>query len=125
MPVILNPATSKITKDEIKNRALQKLGVIGVGQTPQAQDEARMESAYNEVYEDLKNLDLATWSSTGTIPNDLSPHVIFLVAWNAVDDYGVSPARYQRIQLGQSIAKREIRLLITPPYESLEEPSDF
>jgi len=125
MAIILNPTPTKIAKTGIKQRALEDLAVIMIGEPAQSQDDIRIDLAYNEVYEDLKVLGLATWGINGYVPNGLVPHVVALVAWNAVDSYGVSPARYQRIQLKAASAKREISLLTVPKHESLEEPRDF
>lgn len=113
------------TKAEVKQRALQLLGVLVMGQSAQEQHDARIETAYTEVYADLKDEGLATWSVSGAIPDDVSPHLVSLMAFNAADEIGVSDVRYQRI-VGRSVpAKREIRKLTTPDYESLEEPDDY
>ncbi len=117
------------TKAEVRDQALELLGVLRIGQSPQDQDKVTIETAYDEVYADLKKDGLATWSSTGSVPAELVPHVAHLVAFARIDVYGVSNERYQRIlaKTGENgwIAKREIRRLTTPDYESLEEPTDY
>jgi len=113
------------TKAEVKARALELLGIKMIGQSAQSQDDTRIGAAYDEVYEYLKTLGLATWASTDSVPTELVPHVVALVAMNPIDDYSVSNARYQRILLQASAAEPSIRKLITPDYESLEEPDDF
>lgn len=123
MPII-DTAPTLLDKVGIKQRALEELGVVPIGQSADTEYDDRIEQAYQEVYFDLKKRSLATWSFTGSVPNDLAPHVIALTAWNGITSFSVSDARYARIQLAASQAKREIRAL-TNHYESLEEPTDF
>jgi len=113
------------TKAEVKTRALELLGVIRIGQGAQSQDDTRIGTAYTEVYTDLKTEGLATWAVDGTIPDDITPHLVALMAQNGLGSYGVSNDRYTRILTFSAVAKREIRALVTPDYESLEEPTVF
>lgn len=113
------------TVAEVKKRALQLLGRAVIGQGVQSQHDTRIGTAYTEVYADLKTEGIATWAEAGTIPDDVSPHLVALMAFNAVDEYGVSNARYQRIVARSIPAKREIRAIVTPDYESLHEPDDY
>jgi len=114
---------------EVKQSALELLGVIRLGQSARNQDDVRIGKAYTQVYEDLKTEGLATWAVAGTIPDGIAPHLEAMMARNAMDTFGVSDARAARIlaRTGQMdmLAKREIRTLVTPDYESLAEPEDF
>ena len=114
------------TKAKVKTRALELLGITRVGQGFQSQDNARIGAAYTEVYADLKTEGLATWAEAGTsIPDDITPHLVALMAFNGLGSYPVSNDRFTRITTLVSIAKREIRAMVTPDYESLQEPVDF
>jgi len=113
------------TKAEAKNRALELLFVKTLGQSAQSQDFDHIEDIYLEVYTDLKTEGIATWAVAGTIPDDVMPHLAALMAFNSVHVNGLSPERYNRISAKASIAKTEIRTIVTPDYESLEEPEDF
>lgn len=117
------------TKAEVRNQALQLLGVLQIGQSAQAQDATEIETAYDEIYADLKDEGLATWAAAGEVPEKATPHVVSLVALSRADTYGISDSRYQRILaragLNGVIAKREIRRVTQPDHESLEEPTDF
>lgn len=101
------------------------LGLLRFGQDLQNQDQVRIEAAFDEVYDDLKDEGLAIWASTAAVPTELVPHMAALVAMNCTEDYGVSDSRYQRIAAKAGVAKREIRRLVTPAFESLEEPADY
>lgn len=118
------------TKAEVRNQALQLLGVLQIGQSAQSQDATELETAYTEVYADLKKDGLATWAEAGSsIPDDVTPHLVSLMALSRTDTYGISDSRYQRIvnRAGNNgwLAKREIRRLAQPDYESLEDATDY
>lgn len=117
------------TLAETKQDALEMLGVVEIGQSAESQHDTRINTAYNEVYEDLKEEGLATWAVAGTIPNKIKPHLVAMMAKHASISIPVSDARLQRIILmtGQNndVAKRNIRSLVIPKYESLSEPDDY
>ena len=113
------------TKANVRDRAANDLGILQLGQSLQSQDSTRIEQAYDEVYAELKKDGYATWAATGSVPDELTQHVVALVAFNCVGAYGVSPARYQRIVGAAALAKPEIRKLTTPDFESLLQPVDY
>lgn len=118
------------TKNEVRDRAASDyLGVLQLGQSLRAQDDARISAAYDEVYQQLKKDGLATWPSTGSVPAEIVPHMVSLVAQQCVGVYTLSPAR-QQILLGVAgingeLAKREIRKLVSPDYSSQENAVDY
>ncbi len=117
------------TTAEVRNQALQLLGVLRLGQDPQDQDKTNVETAYGEVYAYLKKEGLATWADGADVPTDLVPYVVALTALSRASLYGISNDRLQRIVMitgpTGDTAYREIRKITTPDYESLEEPTDF
>lgn len=113
------------TKAEIKKRALQMLGVTRIGQAAQSQDDTRIDTAYTEVYNELKQDGRATWAIAGPVPSEVTQHVAALMAFNASLEYGISRERYARLAALRELANREIPALTTPDYESLEEPDDY
>ena len=112
-----------MTLAEIKKRTAYMLGILRIGQALDADKDARIESAYNETYAQLNTEGINTWGAT--IPDEVVPHVVSIMALNCCDDYGVSPARYQRIVAKANVALREIRKHTTPDYEPLTDPQDF
>lgn len=113
------------TVSAVYDGTLELLGVVALGSTPSTKNTARMTRAYNQIFSELKETGLATWASAGTVPDEFVPHLEALMAFNACDTYSVSPARYERIVRKESVARREIRRLSIPDYESLDEPVDF
>lgn len=117
------------TNAEIRQSTLELLGVIAIGQGAESQHDAKIAKAYTEVYSDLKEEGLATWAESGTIPDAIAPHLEALLALNSADSFGISNERYSRIlsRTGPDgdRAKRAIRSIVTPKYESLENPENF
>lgn len=113
------------TKSETRDRAANELGILRLGQTLQDQDKVRIESGYDEVYENLNEQGLAIWATTGEVPTKLVPYVVSLVADNCLNTYQVSEGRYRRIKLTALTAVREIRRLVQPEFESVEPMRDF
>jgi len=113
------------TVAQIIDRAAGDLGIKRLNQPLQDQDKKRIESAYNEVYADLKEDGLATWTSSGEIPSKVVPFLATLMAVNCLNNYGVSDKRYQRIKLAEKGAKRGIRRLVITDHVSSSEPTDF
>lgn len=101
------------------------LGLIPVGQAARDPDRVQVEDYYTRIYADLLSGGLATWVSTGPVPDEVAPHVAALMALQGTETYGVSPARYQRIIGKASVARREIRRLVRPRHEGLTDPTDY
>ncbi len=113
------------TKAEIRDRAAQDLGILQLGQALQSQDATRIESAYDEVYAQLKKDGLAVWASSGNTPDEITPHVSALVAENCAGVYGLSSERFQRVVFAASKGKREIRKYATQDFVSQDEATDY
>ena len=113
------------TVSAVRAGALKLLGVLEVGGTASSADDTHMTQRYNEVYADLRNTGLDYWASAGPVPDEYAPHVEALMAYLSTDDYSVSDRRLQRIMGKASVAKREIMRLGKPPFESLEQPTDY
>jgi len=113
------------TKAEIRDRAANDLGILQLGQVLQSQDKTRIEAGYDEVYAQLKKDGFATWASTASVPNELTPHVAALVADNCSGVYGLSPARFERVKLSAINGDREIRKFATADYVSQEDATDY
>lgn len=115
-----------LTKAQIRDRvANDYLGILQLGQSLQSQDATRIEQAYDEIYEYLKTKQLASWASTGSVPNDLVPYVTSLVAKNCYMTYGVSNDRAARIINDSLLAEKTIRELVTNDEVSSSSPTSF
>lgn len=99
------------------------LGKKALDQQATHQQKVDIEQSIDEIYADLQTDRLLTWSTTGSVPNDVLPHVKALVAFNRAD--GLSVERYSRILSKASIAKREIKKIVSPEHDSVDNPTDF
>ena len=117
------------TKNEVRDRAAEDLGIKRIGQGMQNQDQVRIEAGYDEVFQRLKNRGLATWSSTGEVPTEIVPYMVALITKNCFTSFPISVERTARIVavtgLTGELAISEIGSLVTPKHESLEEPTDY
>lgn len=114
-----------MTLNEAYNRTAEFLGRLRLGQSMDNALLVRITSAYTEVYADLKDDQIVTWASAGPIPDPVGPHVAALMAFNCTSSVHVSNELYQRIVSARNIAKREIRRLVTPQYQTTEPAEDF
>lgn len=113
------------TKAEVKNETLYLLGLLAVGDTAAAADDTYMDTKWDVVFDDLKDEGLDGWPTAGPVPDKCVDHVAALMALSAMDTYSVDQVRYQRIVNKAQVAKIEIRRLLTPRHESLDEPVDY
>ncbi|NIX00700.1 MAG: hypothetical protein GWN13_21115 [Phycisphaerae bacterium] len=113
------------TKAEIRDRAAHDLGILELNQNLQSQDDTRISDAYDEVYAALKRKGQATWASTGSVPDELTPHVAALVAENCLSTYAVSQARFARIKEAARLAGLEIPELTASYYNDYTEAVDY
>jgi len=117
------------TKAEVRQRVGEDLGLVPVGQTLEAQDQARIDAAIAEAYERLKDKGLASWASTGDIPARFVPSFCLLVEQRLLVSYSVPESRFIRITNeagpdgGMAIAT--LASIAVPEYESHNEVADF
>lgn len=117
------------TRAESVQLAAEFMRVVPVGQALRSEHDARLKNAYDWVYNRLENLGLAGWASTGSMPTEITPYFVGLMALNASNYFGVSADIYQKILLVAGAngvnGEKEIRLLIKPSYESIDQPTDY
>jgi hypothetical protein len=113
------------TKAEIRGRVANIIGITRVNGDLQDQDKVRIDDGYDEVYAQLKKKGLAVWPTDGEVPDDLVEYVAAIMAHNCLDTYPCSPEREQRIRSKFIFSEANIKLLVTPVYESNELPTDY
>ncbi len=117
------------TKADIRQRVGEDLGLVPMGQALESQHATRIDTAYDEVYARLKEEGLATWASTGSVPDKLVPYVALLIEEKLLISYSVPDARYQRIkaEAGQDGEDAILALaaLAKPEHESMDGVEDF
>ena len=101
------------TKAEAVQLTAEFMRIVPVGQGLQSQHDARIQDSYDWTYSRLENRGLAVWASTGSMPTEVTPHFVALMALRASEYHGVSQEVYQKILLKAggdgSEAERQIR----------------
>lgn len=96
------------TKAELRNKVLQKLGVIGAGDTPETSDQTLVEEAYDSAYAYLRSLHIVSWGSGGDIPTWAVNPIKNYVASQVANEYGknrnVDEERLAIIELASYLA---------------------
>lgn len=99
------------TLAQIREGAATRLGILGEGETLPSYEAADLNQAYAEVYAQLDARNVAVWDEDEAIPNEYAGHVIDLVAFARVNDYGIPNDRYSRISASAKAALLEIKEL--------------
>lgn len=111
------------TVTEVLQKAAAKLGFKQGEDLPASLNED-LQNGYDEAYEELEELDLVTWSQTGTVPNNVSDYLADIIAWKRGDVYA-TPEIMQNVSARYVMAERNIKRGLTPRYRSTSEKEDF
>lgn len=105
------------TRDELVDRALQKLLKVGAGQSPAAEDQERVDSMVDAVLFDLSGRNIVLVHDEDAIPVEHFEWVADILADMAAPDYGL-----QRNPQMVAIAEGRLRELtmVGPSYEVVE-----
>ena len=114
----------------MRQRVGEDLSLVPVGQATESQDQTRIDAAFDEVYQRLKQKGLATWASTADVPSELTPYFALLMLQKLAGiSYSVPDARYQRIQLEAGpdgeFALAKLAELALPEYDSVDNDVGF
>lgn len=117
------------TVADIKQQTAELLKLVEVGQGIPAEYSAAIDDAYNEVYAELQNDDLAAWDSAGPLPDEVTLFVVGLMAKQKMSTVGTSQATKGEILaitgLDGSTALWGIRRAIVEDWEDLEPTLDY
>lgn len=117
------------TKAEVRQRVGEDLGIVPIGQGLEAQDQARIDETYAEVYAWVKDKGLALWPSAGPVPDRCVPSFCLLMASRLLISFSVPESRYVRIanEAGPngSTALMALAAQTVQEYESHNDPEDF
>ena len=94
------------TTAQIIEDAAWILGEQGEGQVLESWVNGDLTRAVNEVFEELRNLNITTWARASDVPDEYAGHFAMLVADQRKTKYQIPDARYARIMAegwGQNI----------------------
>jgi len=114
------------TKAQVRDRVASILKRRAQGGAIDPNISARIDEAWDAVFDDLKDEQLAIWAIAGPLPKaSLLPPVADLMAFDCSGDIHVSAALQNKINLRLVRAKPAIRRIVTPTFRSVTEPEDF
>lgn len=117
------------TKAEVRQQVGEDLGIVPIGQDLEAQDQARIDAAYLQVYERLKEKGLAAWPVAGPVPDRMVPYFCLLMEQKLLTSYSVPESRFVRISneagTNGKMALLDLAELIVQEHESTDDPTDF
>jgi len=117
------------TAADVRQRVGEDLGIVPIGQALEAQDQARIDAAYAETYETLKDRGLASWAFSGDIPTKLMPDLCLLIEEKLALSYSIPDNRFVRIKTsageGGDIAISNLARLTIQEYSSCDSPQDY
>ncbi len=85
------------TRNELVNRALKELGVVGSGQTAEAEDFDEIDDAVEPVMSDLATRDIWVWGNPDEYDDDAFDHLAVLLANARARAFGVQPDEQKRL----------------------------
>ncbi len=97
------------TTTEMRQKAAERLYIVGRGQTVKSQDQNDLDNAYTEVYGELDVKGLTTWSSTDDIPDEFVNDIVAMMSRRRLDTYAVAEPRRSLIIQDDLVAELNIR----------------
>lgn len=94
------------TREELVNRALQKLKVLAAGQTPAAEDYAVVDNDLEPVLSDLSAREIYPFGDPDNIEDEAFVHLADILANSVAADFGREPSETVRI-----MAENRLRVL--------------
>lgn len=117
------------SREEMVQRVGEDLSLVPIGQALEAQDAARIDKVFDEIYARIKDAGYATWSLTSDLPDKVVPYFTLMMLEKLMLTYSVPAERFQRIQLSAGpngdTAFANLAKVVTREYESLEDVTDF
>lgn len=117
------------TKAEVVQRVGEDLGIVPIAQPLEAQDEARIGTAFDECFAFLKEKGLASWASTGDAPTKIVPFLSLFIAEKLLNSFSVPESRALRVtnSAGPSgvFAVQAIAMMTIQENNSTDDVEDF
>lgn len=117
------------TKAEVLQQVGEDLGLVPIGQSLESQDQLRIDAAYVQTYDRLKERGLAAWVAAGPIPDRFVPYLCLLIEQRLLISYSIPESRYVRInsECGPDGAQaiKKLAELVVPEYDGSTSNTDF
>ncbi len=121
-----------MTPSELYAKVLEKLEVVGQGQTATAADALLVEEAYASLHEQLMDAELIDWAVTDDLPDWSVRILVRMLAADLVTEFGVSGERAASLMMEggwnlpqMSLAERQLRKHQATEYISTPARPDY
>lgn len=125
-----------MTLTELKQRVLEKLGVLATGEAPVIGDATIVGDRYVSLHDMLITDGLVNWTNTEDIPSWAEEPISMLVAAFSLNEFGVPQSRRQQIRMdgayklpsnqgGPSLAERQLREQAAKNFVYYPQPAEY
>lgn len=112
------------TKAQLRDRVLQELGVLAVGETATAEDAALVETTIDDQHAMLEREIFLTWT-TATIPDTVIEPLTVVLAARLAGRYGLPADRRQELLGLAAIAMGEVRTQVQAETDTAPVPAVY
>lgn len=109
-----------ISREQLVNRSLRKLGVIGAGQAASAEDFAVVNEVVQPIMDDLGTRSIYFWGDPDQIDDASSEHLAEILANSCAKDFGKAPDENVRL-----LAERRLRELNVQMLSGQNQTTDY
>jgi len=113
-----------LTKADLRNAVMTRMGVLAAGETANAADAALVDQAIEDVHESLIQKGLADWV-TSAIPNVMKRPLIALVKYEVADDFSIPEARIGRWAVEARGMFGDIRALMSETQKGVPTKAEY
>ena len=118
-----------MTKAQIADEALERMGVKPVGQDAETNDSNDLQAAYDELYAELEADNLVAWGATESVPERYVSTIAHLIAWSRISKYLPPPEVVNTIVADVGVdgekGKNKLRRLIKPKHVDKITPGNY
>ena len=102
------------TQAQIRQTAAENLGILGEGTVLPSYATGDLNNAISEVYNILRKLNLVSWASTDSVPDEYAAPFAMLVADQRKTKYQIPDSRYMRVMAegwGQNMDGQAVKMI--------------
>lgn len=103
------------TREELIARALRKLGVVGAGQSPSAEDSAAVDEEIEPVMADLAVRGIYAWGDPDEIDDEAFVHLATILGNSVANDFGKPESEEARLMAESRLKLLDVKTMSGQP----------
>lgn len=103
------------TREQLATRALNKLGVVGAGQTAAAEDLAVVDDSLDSIMSDLATRGVWVWGDPDAIDDDAFEHLAVILANANATEFGEPEDEQKRLMAEARLRQLQVTFLSGQP----------